>query len=94
MAEALAQLDDLHARMTALLAYQQTRLLGMEATMAEGNPAIPDQFEAQYAGLDDNREDRAEYGEMDGMASLHERLDVLEHARGQERTHERGGMEY
>lgn len=94
MAETLQQLDDLHARLDAMLAYQRQQTIALEVSVAEGNPAIPDQFEAVYAGLDDNREDRAEYRELDDLGPLHERVDALQHAQEHERDREQQGMGY
>lgn len=94
MAETFQQLDALHARMEAMLAQQSQHALALGVTMDAGNPAIPDTFEANYAGFDDNREDRVEYGELDGMTALHERLDALQYTPDQGHDREREGMGY
>ena len=90
MAEIFEQLNDLHTRLEVLRMQQ-----GIERTWRlEGmNPVVPDQFERLYAGLDDLREDRGEYAEVQALAQLHDRLDEMQQARQQERGQEQG-MEY
>ena len=69
---------------------QQHRLVEVGWRMEGMNQVVPDQVEGFYAGLDDLRDDRAEYGEANGLAQLHERLDQMQQAREQERSHEQG----
>jgi hypothetical protein len=89
MAETVLELDALHRQMDALQA-QQARSLDMALSLGSANPSIPDSFEHFTAGFDDGRDDRAEISEMD---QFHERLDAMQQAREQERTHTHG-MEY
>lgn len=77
-------LEQLHVRMNALLA---THSHGPERGVEAEDRAFA------YAGLDDNREDRAEYRDAQEVLQLRDRLEALEQSRGQDRS-QREEMSY
>jgi hypothetical protein len=88
MAEMLQELAVLYARLEALQTQNHLQALAREGDGM--NPVVPDQFEQFYAGLDDLRDDRAEYSEAQELGALHARLEALHQAPAQTQDREHG----
>jgi len=93
MQRAQQQINDMHARLDAVLLRDQQHVQAAEWRLEGTNPSDDDRLGTFYGALDDMREDRAEYQEAQTLALLRERLETLEQERTSARHHEQG-MEY
>ena len=80
----------LHERLDGLLAQGQQRFADIAMGFEGVNPLDRDPVEGFYAGLDGLRDDRAEDANTLALAQLHDRLNDMQQARQQERSHGQG----
>jgi hypothetical protein len=93
------QIADMHTRLDAVLdrglGHMQVADKSLDGLSLE--PSTHDRVEAFYGSLDAIRDDHVEYGEVQVLAALHDRLDDLQQDQEPDQDHNRAqgqGMEY